>query len=219
MGLGDFLLRGIAIDVAIDVVSGVAQKVYVGATKGIDYISEKKEEHEIKKLRKSKQKIFYISFDRDDRTILNKHKARYYVVQDNETIKYRVKRVIKSERTSLSEIYEGNKKDLSVTINEIVNMSGGNVFLILGRDKNEIARVLSGDAGPYRFITAKDKIAWDIIKPDKDYIISKNGNIIARCKLQSLYKPSIAVTHIEDMPSSIILFIALCILFSVERKL
>ncbi len=210
MGLGDFILRQIVSNVAMN----AAKTAYNGATKGMEYISEKREEHYKKKCFKILQKSFSISFDKDEKTIDGRIKSRNYHVKENSDLKYQIKRTPKSDGTSLLEIYEGTTRDASFTINEIKDTRGGSSFFIKDSNKDDCARVLSSLIGPYRFFAANNRINWDIFKQDGDYVISSSGNTIAVCKLQGfkVNNPKLSVSYIEDMPMTIIMLISLCIM-------
>lgn len=217
MGIIDSIVTGVAKEVAKDVTIGVAAV----AVDGIDKISNKREAKRKSKVLKTKkqEKSFLISVEEDDKTFwTNKVKARHYTIQNGDNVIYRIKRVVKPEGTSLVEIKNDTGKIVVGSVNEIIKkgIPVEHIFLV-SQNNVEIGRVFTNDISPYRFVSS-DGEAWDMIQNDKEFLVSKGGKAVAKCKNQGLKlrKHSLAVTYNEDEQESSILYLSMCLFFMLD---
>lgn len=218
MGIISSLITEVAKDIALDVSLGTAAAV----VDGVDKITDKRDAKKREKLLKTKknEKSFIISFDEDEKSFwLNKTKARHYVYQDGEFIKYRIKRVVKTEGTSLVEIRTGDGKVVLSAMNEIIKkgIPVEHIYLI-SSNNTEIGRVFANADAPYRYVSSAGD-AWDMIQNDKEFIVSKAGKAVANCKNHGLKlkKNSIAVTYNENEPEEVIFYLSLCLFFMLDK--
>ncbi len=217
MGLISFLVEEVAKDIAFNATVGIAGTI----AGGVEKASEKRDEKRKGKLLKTKkhQNSFLISHTNDDLSFfLSKTKARYYEVRVGDTVVYSIKRVLQKDGNSMVEIRDSDGKTPLGLINEVVQQKIPiEKAFIISEGQSEVGRVYTNEQMPYRYVDTEQN-SWDLIQNDKEYLISKTGKTVARCKNNGLKlrKNSLFVTYNEKQPPDAMLYLSLCLFLSLD---
>ncbi len=217
MGLISYLVEEVAKDIVLPTTLGIASTVCNGA---IEFLNKYDEKRKVKLLKTKKhERSFLISFMQEDKAFLTSRiKARYYEVRVGEAVVYTIKRVIQKDGSSTVEIRTSDEKIVLGLINErvIKKVPLVRVFVI-SESQEEVGKVFAKDQVPYKYQDMSGS-TWDMAQNGKEFLISKAGKVVAKCKNQGLKlrDNAIIVTYNETQPPEAMLYLSLCLFFVLD---
>lgn len=177
---------------------------------------DKKKEKLLDKHKKKESSFLISCVGADISFIGSKTKSREYKVQAKGKDILRIKRSVNKDKSGTIKVSDADNRVLA-TINESNVQSNYERSFVVFEDNNEMGHInVKGDSS-FEYVDSY-KHLWDIVQVGEEYLISRVGRPVARCRNKGLKlrQNSLLITYNEAEPQDAMLYLAICLFFILD---